>query len=137
MDNSTNLFLIASKRKFRFASAKGDLTVEQLWDLPLSAKSGFDLNSVAISVNNELKGLVQESFVETRSNPRRTDLEQMLEVVKTVISVKQEENRLATERAAQVTMRNKIRQAIESKKDQKLQEASLEDLEAQLVAMGG
>lgn len=134
---TTDLFLIASRKKFRFDSEVGSLTTEQLWDLPLSAKNGRDLNHVAIGVNNELKSLAEESFVETRSNPRRTDLEQMLEIVKTVIGVKQEENRRATEKAAQESMRNRIRQAIAAKEDQNLQESSLEDLKAQLASIGG
>ena len=65
---------------------KGQLTTEQLWDLPLQARSSLDLNTVAVEVNRELKGLAEESFVETRSNPRRGELEIMLEIVKFVIA---------------------------------------------------
>jgi hypothetical protein len=130
-----DLFITASRRKFRFASERGDLTVEQLWDMPLTAKSGFDLNNVARGVNNELKGLAEESFVETSTNPRRKTLEQMLEIVKTVIATKQAESKAATESAAKAALRAKLAEAIERKKDEKLDSASIEELEAQLAAL--
>lgn len=130
-----DLFITASRRKFRFASERGDLTVEQLWDMPLTARSGFDLNNVARGVNNELKGLAEESFVETSTNPRRKTLEQMLEIVKTVIATKQAEAKAATETAAKSALRAKLAETIERKKDEKLGSASIEELEAQLAAL--
>jgi hypothetical protein len=133
---SDNMFLIASRHKFRFPSSKGDLTVEQLWDLPLISKTGVDLNTIAKSVSRELKGMEEESFVEVRSNPRRGDLEVMLEIVKTVISTKQADNKAATDRAAKESLRSRLRDAIDAKKDQQLGEMSIEELQAQLDAIG-
>lgn len=44
----TDIFEIASRRKYRFPSAIGELTVEQLWDLPLTdPKRGATLDNVA------------------------------------------------------------------------------------------
>jgi uncharacterized protein YicC (UPF0701 family) len=131
----TDLFITASRKKFRFASERGDLTVEQLWELPLTSKNGFDLNTIAITVNSELKSLAEESFVETSSNPRRRTLEEMLEIVKYVISVKQDESKAATERAAKQTLKRKIQDAIEAKEKEGLFSASLDDLRAQLAAL--
>lgn len=131
----TDLFVIASRKKFRFASERGDLTVEQLWDLPLISKNGFNLNAVAIAVNSELKGLAQESFVETSSNPRRRELEQMLEIVKSIIATKQDETKAASERLARQAMRRKLQEAIEAKEDQALVGSSIEELKAQLAAL--
>jgi len=134
--SESNLFITASRKKFRFASERGDLTVENLWDLPLTSKNGFNLNAVAIGVNAELKGLAEESFVETSTNPRRKDLENMLEIVKYVIAVKQDEAKAATERVAKQELKRKLREAIEAKEGEALQSASLEDLKAQLAALG-
>lgn len=130
-----NIFILASRKKFRFSSSKGELSVEQLWDLPLVSKTGFDLDTIAKTVSRELKGMEEESFVETRSNPRRGDLEAMMEVVKTVIATKQADNRTATEKAARDSLRSKLREAIETKKDRQLGEMSIEELEAQLAAL--
>lgn len=134
--SDSNLFITASRKKFRFASERGDLTVENLWDLPLTSKNGFNLNAVAITVNAELKSLAEESFVETSTNPRRKDLENMLEIVKYVIAVKQDEAKAATERVAKQELKRKLREAIEAKEGEALQNASLEDLQAQLAALG-
>jgi hypothetical protein len=131
----SDLFIVASRRKFRFASERGDLSVEQLWDLPLTSKNGFNLNAVAIAVNSELKGLAEESFVETSTNPRRRELEQMLEVVKYVISVKQEEAMAAQERVAKQELKRKLQDAIAAKEGQALLDASLDDLRAQLASI--
>lgn len=134
--SDSNLFITASRKKFRFASERGDLTVENLWDLPLTSKNGFNLNAVAIGVNSELKSLAEESFVETSTNPRRKDLENMLEILKYVISVKQEEAKAATERVAKQALKRKLQEAIEAKEGEALQSTSLEDLKAQLAALG-
>ena len=131
---TANLFLTASRNKYRFPSEKGYLTVEQLWDLPLSSRSKFDLNNVAIAVNNELKNIAEESFVEASSNPRKGELERQLELVKFIISTKQEENQRATDRAAKASLKAKIQEAIDAKKDDAMRSSSLEDLQAQLAA---
>lgn len=131
-----NLFLTATRKKYRFESSRGELTVEQLWDMPLASRNGFDLDTVAKAVNRELKGMEEDSFVERRSNPRRNDLENMLELIKTVIAVKQDDNKKKTEAQARETLKIKLREKIEAKKDQQLGDMSIEELEAQLAAIG-
>lgn len=130
------IFVTASRKKFRFTSERGELTTENLWDLPLTSKNGFNLNSVAIAVHTELKGLSEESFVEVSTNPRRKDLEDMLEIVKYVIAVKQNEAKLATERVVKQELKRKLQGAIEAKEGEALSGASLDDLKAQLAALG-
>jgi uncharacterized protein YicC (UPF0701 family) len=131
----SDIFISASRNKFRFSSERGDLTTEQLWDLPLTSKNGFNLNAVAVAVNTELKGLAEESFVEVSSNPRRKQLEDMLEVVKYIIAVKQDEAKAATERTAKQALKRKLQDAIEAKEGEALAGASLDDLKAQLAAL--
>lgn len=43
----TNIFEYASRKKLRFASSKGSLTVEQLWNVPVSSSTGFSLSAIA------------------------------------------------------------------------------------------
>jgi len=52
-----NLFEIATRNKFRFASVKGELNVEQLWELKLTERNSFDLDNVARAVADELKAI--------------------------------------------------------------------------------
>lgn len=135
MSEIAEIFIKATRSKFRFPSDKGELTVEQLWELPLTSRNGFNLNAVAISVNTELRSLTEESFVDINPNPRRSLLRDMLEVVKYIIAAKQLETKEANERVAKAAARERIREAIAAKKDAQLSEASLEDLEAQLAAL--
>lgn len=130
------MYKFAAQNQLRFQSVRGDLTVEQLFQLPLKSKSGFDLDSVARAVNNELKGMQEESFVEdTTANPRKKALEISLEIVKDVIKTKQEENQAQLNKLKKAEERRKILDALAAKKDQALTAASVEDLERQLAAL--
>jgi hypothetical protein len=132
---SEQLFILASRKKFRFPSDKGDLVVEQLWEMPLTSRNGFSVNDVAIQVKRELKSLEEDSFVEISPNPRRDDLAAMLEILKTVIAVRQEESRQKTEAAAKASLRKELQEAIAAKKKENLTSGSLEELEARLAAL--
>ena len=123
-----NLFYIASRSKFRFPSTKGDLTVEQLWEMPLTSRNGFSVNDVAIRVNSELKSLEEESFVETSSNPRRTELRQMLDLIKIIIATRKQENEEATEAARKASLRKQIMDTIATKEKDQLSTMSIDEL---------
>jgi hypothetical protein len=133
--SSSDLFLIASRKKFRYESEVGELTTEQLWDLPLTSRRGASLNSVAIAANNALKGLAEESFVSTSSDPRRRDFESKLEVIKLVIKAKQDEADAVTQARARAEDLRRIDEAIAAKEGQQLQETSLEELRRKRAAL--
>jgi hypothetical protein len=132
---SEQLFILASRKKFRFPSTKGELVVEQLWEMPLTSRNGFSVNDVAIAVKRELKSLEEESFVEITPNPRRDELASMLEILKTVIATRQEESRQKTEAAAKESLRRELQEAIATKKRENLTSGTLEELEARLAAI--
>src|ERR1700687_3194771 len=96
---TTSIFEYASRNKLRFASARGELTLEQLWDVPLRSREGFDLNAVAKAASMAWKDISEESFVETAKTPEHTRRETALEVVKYVIETKLFEEELAKKRA--------------------------------------
>lgn len=133
---SDNIFEIASRRKFRFASSIGDLTTEQLWDLRLSG-AGHTLDNVAKTVNNELKSISDESFVVTRPNPRKGELEMMLDIVKHVISVKMADRDKAAAAADRAEQRRKLAEALINKRDAALANMSEEELTAKLAELDG
>lgn len=132
-----DLFVTASRQAWRFPSTRGELTTEQLWSMPLLAKNGFDLNSVARSLNQEVKDLGEESFVETRSNPARSTAEGKLELVKSIIAVRQEENRLAEQRAQRAVERARILDALAARENEELTKASKDELLARLAQLDG
>ncbi len=133
---SEKLFETAARKKFRFPSVKGVLTVEQLFDLPLTAANGFCLDAVAKEINSELKSVSEESFVAVASNPQKGVLEDKLEIVKHVIGVKQAENAARVAAADKAEQRERLRQILRDKKDKSLEGLSEAELEARLDALG-
>ncbi|BCJ47509.1 hypothetical protein GCM10010168_18670 [Actinoplanes ianthinogenes] len=124
------IFEKATREKFRYPSTKGLLTTEQLWDLPLTAKSGFSLDDVAKAVNAELKAIDTESFVATETNPAKATLETKLEVVKHVIAFRLAQDEAAKAAAAKKLEKEKLLEILGRKQD-----AVLENLtEAELLA---
>lgn len=131
-----NVFEKASRLKYRFESSKGQLTVEQLWDLPLKSTVGHvDLDTIARTVNSELKAVGEESFVATRPDPKRGELESKLELVKHIIQTKLDENAAKTAEAARQSQIAKVQEALDRKKDAALEGMTVEDLEKQLAAL--
>lgn len=132
----SNLFEKASRLKLRFESRKGELTVEQLWDLRLAVvEGGTSLDSVARSINAELKALTDESFVVTISDPRREELVLKLDIVKYIIAVRMkeaEDHRLSQERAAQ---RHQLMSILAAKESEELQSLSKEELQQRIAAL--
>lgn len=132
----SDIYKFAVQYALRFQTNRGNLTVEQLFQLPLKSASGCDLNTVAKSINNELKATSEESFVEdTTSDPRKQALTVSLDIVKDVIATKQAENRAALARTQKIADRKKILDILAAKKDEKLSQASIEELEKQLAAL--
>ena len=127
-----NLFLQATREKFRFESNKGDLSVEQLWDLPLTSRTGFDLDTVAKAVNVNLKSSNEESFVNASNNPAVSRLQAQLEVVKAIIEVKLAQAEATKKRAEKIAERQRLMEVLHSKKDQELQGLSVEEIERRL-----
>lgn len=130
-----NLFLQATREKFRFESSKGDLSVEQLWDLPLTSRTGFDLDTVAKAVNANLKSSNEESFVNVSNNPAVSRLQAQLEVVKAIIEVKLAQAEATKKRAEKVAERQRLMEVLHSKKDQELQGLSVEEIERRLAQL--
>ena len=58
-----NMFEQATRNKLRFESTKGPLSVEQVWDAPLTSRNGFSLDDIAKQAKRELDALSEESFV--------------------------------------------------------------------------
>lgn len=129
------MFEKASKQKLRFESTKGLLTTEDLWDLPLSSRSGFDLDSVAKAVNQKLKAEVEESFVQTTANSAANQLNLKLEILKHIIADKQAKAREAEQRVLQAQARQKLEDVLAKKKDSELENLSIEEIQARIASL--
>ena len=131
-----DLFEIAARKKYRFATTQGSLSVEELWDLPLkTTRPGkASLNDVAISLNRDLKESATESFVDDAPTGN-TDVQTMFDIVKRVIAVRKEENAAEETRRVNAEKRNRIREILADKQDESLKGKSAEELTALLNSL--
>lgn len=134
MSTPVNLIELSVRHKLRFASIRGDLTVEQLFDLPLLAKSGCDLQTVASTCNKDLKELGETDFVNVGS-PATATAELKLDVVKYVIACKREEAQEKTTASERAAKRQEILAILDRKKSADLENKSPEELQAMLETL--
>lgn len=135
-----NIFERAIRGKIRFASSVGGLTVEQLFDLPLTAGASRgapppSLDSVGREIVRGLKSIETESLVETRPNPEKAMLELQLEIVKHVIASKQADIAAAATRAANAEERRILVEAYADKKTDAIKNLPMEEIEKRLAAL--
>lgn len=131
----SNIFKSAAVLKLRFDSSKGRLTTEQLYDLPLTSKTGFDLDNVAKRVNADLKEAGEESFVKTGGNPEAERLTLMLEVVKEVIADKQVAIESREKSVAKAQERQKLLALLDRKSEEELDGLSKEEIQKRIAAL--
>jgi hypothetical protein len=132
---TTNIFEYASRNKLRFTSSRGEITVEQLWDVPLRSTDGFNLNAVAKAANEAVKVIGEESFVETTRTTAHTRVEAAFEVVKHVIEIKLADEAAAKTRADNRIKREKLLNALAEKQDGKLSAMSERELKKQIAEL--
>jgi len=126
-----DLFLEAAKSKMRFDSSIGTLTVEDLFDLPLTSEKKASLNSVGAILVRKIKDHEEENLVAVPT-PELRAAKMKLDVVKAVIEVKQEENRKAKTLAAKKARRERIMGLLKEKDDQADLKKSRDELLAEL-----
>lgn len=120
-----NLFEIATRSKYRFATNKGSLSVEDLWDLPST-----QLDAIYRAMTKELREQGGESLMQKDND--NTVLTNKIEIIKHIFLVKQEE--IAARKAAEENRnkRQRIMEILEQKRDASLQNMSEEDLQKML-----
>ena len=129
------IFEQGSRLKLRFDTPKGMLTVEDLWDLPLSSTVGRpNLDDVARGLHRQLKDTAEESFV---SRPVQTDAAVQLafEIVKRVIEVRLTETEAARSKAENKAKKQRLLELIAHKQDEALGAKSVEELQGMVEAL--
>lgn len=133
MNNDRNIFEYATRMKLRFTSARGELTTEQLWELPLRSRDGFDLDNIAKAVNKILKSEAEESFVRTdRRTEAQEKAEVALQVIKHIIAVKLAEEDSAKKRAANKVEKEQLLKILAEKQAGELSALSAEEIKRRL-----
>lgn len=128
-----NLILKAVRNKFRFESKAGLLSVEQLFDLPLTSNTKANLQDTAREISRQLRE-VEEDFVGKKAEADQL-LQDKLEIVKGVIEIRQAEAQAKAERDKKSEQRQKLSELIERKRDSELEGKSLEELQELLKSL--
>jgi hypothetical protein len=122
---NVSMYDAALRGKFRFESIKGLLSLETLWEVPLTSRDGLNLNEIAKAAKRDVVEEAEENFVRpTTKDPRQRKAELKLDVVKHVISVRLKERDAAESRATRKLEKEKLLGILEKKQD-----AALEDLD--------
>lgn len=133
--NEINVFEYATRNKLRFASSRGELTAEQLWDVPLRSSDGFNLDALARAANKDHKDATEESFVATERTSAHVKLEMKLETVKHVISVKLAEEAKAKARAENKAKKEKLLEILAEKQAGRLSALSEKEIKKQIAEL--
>jgi hypothetical protein len=131
-------FELASRKKYRFPSVVGLLSVEDLWDLPLTSKTNKpNLDDIARQLFVDLNGLDKPvSFVSPASDDaRKAELTDKFEIVKHIIDNRLAENKAALEAGERAEKKRKLLTLLEQKQDAALGEMSLEEIQKQINAL--
>ena len=135
MQTNSNMFETATRAKLRFTSTKGELTVEQLWDVPLRSRDGFDMDAIAKGANKALKSITEESFVSTERTPAHAKAELTLELCKYIIGVKLAEESAAKTRADNRVEKERLLGILAEKQAGKLSELTERELQKRINAL--
>lgn len=126
MLNSVNLFEVASRKKLRFDSKHGKITVEELWDLSLES-----IDSIAVALNNKIKTTETISFVSDVSSANTED-KLKFDIVIHIINTRKAELELRRERAVKAERARTIREELSRRKEDAIKTKSDEDLQKEL-----
>ena len=116
----------ALRTKLRFSTSKGKLTTEDLFDLSLT-----DLNNIAIALDKKLSETPRKSFISDIA-PDTAEDELRLSILKDVITTKLIEKNNAQEAKAKAAEKAQLAEILHRKKNQALENLSIEELEAKL-----
>jgi len=120
------MFEKATRQKFRFHTAKGNCSVEDLWDLPLEA-----LDSLYRELNGELREQQEESLLNEKQDASET-LQTKIDIVKCIVNTRLEERRQKEAEVERKRKKQKIMEIIEQKQEGALWEKSVDELRNEL-----
>lgn len=132
MNTNTN-FEKATRLRLRFnVGTLSNLTVEDLWSLPLTGNKGNSLDALAISLNKKLSDETPKSYVTKTVTQTDTTTQLSFDIVKHII-----DTRLAEQEAQQNKLiKNAQRAQLEELKNQKklaeLQNLTIEEIDQRL-----
>lgn len=129
------MFEKASRLRLRFSTGKGVLTVEDLWDLPLTSAAGHaNLDDIARGLYKKLQEEADISFV-NKEKPKLSAEKLQFEIVKHVIEVRLAENEERAKARENSEKKQRILGLIAEKQEEVLKGKSLDELKAMVAEL--
>jgi hypothetical protein len=123
------LFERATRKKIRFNTTKGNVSTEDLWDLPLDK-----LDAIAITLHGKVSDGATVSFIDApNTSASFRDDKMRFDIVKRVIEVRLGDKERAEKTAATKAKKQRVMEILDKKKDASLEDMSVEELEAMLA----
>lgn len=126
---SEKLFEKASRNKYRFQSARGSLSSEDLWDLSLSS-----LNGLAKSLNKQIKESEEEDFLK-EARAADTETKDRFDIVLHVLNTKKAEHEAREAAVEKAEKKRKLLEILARKQDASLEGMSEDELKAQIASL--
>jgi|ERR1700722_10013530 len=134
MSDINTLFITAARSKFRFTSSVGQITAEDLFDLPLSGR-GANLDDIARFLHKALKDADGDiSFVKPAVKTT-TELQAKFDIVKYVIEAKMAERDIRAAAEEKAATKQKLMAKLSEKKDKALDDLSAEQIQGMIDAL--
>ena len=123
----------ASKKKLRFSTNRGVLSVEQLWDLPKEEIRELVIKAreVAQKSSGEIKD-TELSFLDSPAKTKATDDDLRFEILKDIYLTKKSAEEKAQKKAEVKRNNQKLLDLIARKQDEALEKKSIKELEKML-----
>ncbi len=117
-----NIFEIATRMKYRF-TYKGQLSVEDLWDLSLEA-----LDTIFKNLNKEIKASAEESLLNTKTK-QTEETENKIEIIKYIVTTKQAEDKARLDAKAKREKLAKLYELRERAENKTLENMSVAEID--------
>lgn len=129
--SETNLFEVASRERLRFESTRGNLSIEDLWTLPLTSSTGrANLDDIARQLYRQIKESGDGvSFVNPVGEIDSITTVK-LDLVKYIISIKLAERDAAVLSTTRKAQKQRLLELISQKENEALSSKSVDELRA-------
>ena len=120
-----NVFMEATRKKMRFPSTKGMLTVEDLWDLNNNA-----LNEVYMQLKSEKKE--DDGLLPSSNSAYNQEIDVKLEIIRCIYDSKVYAQKVQESNEVRRQQKEKIKEILKDREDGALRNKSTEELEEML-----
>ena len=125
MENKINMFEVAVRNKLRF-EYKGNITVEDLWDLNVN-----ELDKIYKNLKSKVKQSQEESLLKEKTKEDNI-LNTKIEIVTHIVKVKLQEIEDKKNELQKKELKQKLLKIKEQKENEGLNNLSIEEIEAKL-----